>query len=133
MTTRTAEPLTDAELAGLNARWGVGHFPRYGWRDDINRLLATITADRARIKRLEADLETWEYRWRDEEARATTAEAALREVKALVDQQAEDDGLWFHAETAAEAFVQRELRKLHAAVDGVSPQEIARDIIEGMP
>ena len=35
----------------------------------------------------------------------------------LVHKQAEDDGLWFHAETCAEAYVQQELRKLHDAVE----------------
>ena len=41
-------------------------------------------------------------------------------VKALVDEQAEDDGLWFHAETAAEAYVQQALRRLHAVIEGKS-------------
>ena len=48
------------------------------------------------------------------EARA----AALAEPRRLVDAQAEDEGLWFIAETAAEAYLQQELRRLHAAVEG---------------
>ncbi len=35
----------------------------------------------------------------------------------LAHQQAEDDGLWFNAKTAAEAYLQAALRKLHAAVE----------------
>ena len=35
----------------------------------------------------------------------------------LVEIQAEDEGLWFEAQTAAEAYLQQELRKLHAAVE----------------
>lgn len=35
----------------------------------------------------------------------------------LVQQQAEDEGLWFTAERATEAYLQQELRKLHAAVE----------------
>ena len=35
----------------------------------------------------------------------------------LVRQQAEDDGLWFQAQTSAEAYLQQELRKLHAAIE----------------
>ena len=35
----------------------------------------------------------------------------------IVNEQAEDEGLWFYAETAAEAYVQQELRRLHAAVE----------------
>ena len=39
-------------------------------------------------------------------------------AKALVDKQAEDEGLWFIAETAAEAYLQQELRRLHRAIEG---------------
>ena len=48
------------------------------------------------------------------EARA----AALVEPRRLVDAQAEDEGLWFIAETVTEAYLQQELRRLHAAVEG---------------
>ena len=41
----------------------------------------------------------------------------------VVAQQAEDDGLWFIAETAAEAYVQQELRKLHAVIEGAAIDE----------
>ena len=36
----------------------------------------------------------------------------------IVNQQAEDEGLWFEAQTAPEAYLQQELRRLHAAVEG---------------
>lgn len=39
----------------------------------------------------------------------------------LVQKQAEDKGLWFVAQTAPEAYLQQELRKLHAAVEYYSP------------
>ena len=35
----------------------------------------------------------------------------------MVDEQALDDGLWFVAETAAEAYLQQELRALHACIE----------------
>lgn len=41
----------------------------------------------------------------------------LARLRALVDEQAEDDGLWFIARTAPEAYLQQELRRLHAAVE----------------
>ena len=41
----------------------------------------------------------------------------LRRIKKLVDSQAEDDGLWFIAKTAPEAYLQQELRKLHAVIE----------------
>ena len=36
---------------------------------------------------------------------------------ALVDEQAEDEGLWFIALTAPEAYLQQELRRLHARIE----------------
>ncbi len=45
------------------------------------------------------------------------AAARLLELRALVDRQAEDDGLWFHAQTAPEAYLQQELRRLHEAIE----------------
>ena len=36
---------------------------------------------------------------------------------AIVLGQAEDAGLWFQARTAPEAYLQQELRRLHAAVE----------------
>jgi hypothetical protein len=38
-------------------------------------------------------------------------------VRRLVDEQAEDEGLWFLAQTAPEAYLQQELRRLHAAIE----------------
>jgi len=40
---------------------------------------------------------------------------------AIVQQQAEDPGLWFNARTAPEAYLQQALRRLHAAVESSSP------------
>ncbi len=48
---------------------------------------------------------------------------ALTGLRALVDRQAEDEGLWFFAETAPEAYLQQELRTLHAAVEVATPEE----------
>ena len=42
---------------------------------------------------------------------------AYRYALALAASQAEDDGLWFVAETAPEAYLQQELRRLHAALE----------------
>jgi len=38
-------------------------------------------------------------------------------IIALVQEQAEDEGLWFEAKTAPEAYLQQELRKLHAVIE----------------
>lgn len=47
--------------------------------------------------------------------RAALAQPSISQQ--VVDEQAEDEGLWFRAETAAEAYLQQELRRLHAAVE----------------
>lgn len=39
-------------------------------------------------------------------------------IKALVAKQAEDEGCWFVAETVTEAYLQNQLRLLHAAIEG---------------
>ncbi len=41
----------------------------------------------------------------------------LKALRELVDEQAEDEGLWAIAETIHEAYIQQELRKLHAAIE----------------
>ncbi len=44
----------------------------------------------------------------------------VADLQALAREQAEDEGLWFHALTAAEAYVQQELRRLHQAIEEVT-------------
>jgi len=39
-------------------------------------------------------------------------------IQAIVDQQAEDEGLWFMAQTAPEAYLQEQLRLLHRVIEG---------------
>lgn len=41
----------------------------------------------------------------------------MSKLKELVNRQAEDDALWFQAQTATEAYLQQALRELHAAVE----------------
>ena len=53
----------------------------------------------------------------------------LNNALAVVKSQAEDAGLWFIAKTATEAYLQQELRKLHAAVEGRSPQRCAEKFL----
>ena len=43
--------------------------------------------------------------------------AHLAAIRKLVDEQAEDEGLWFIAKTAPEAYLQQELRRLHALIE----------------
>ena len=50
-------------------------------------------------------------------------EYGLIAIQKLVDEQAEDEGLWFHAETAPEAYLQQELRRLHRVIEGETENE----------
>ena len=49
-------------------------------------------------------------------------EDEFKKLTEMVNEQAEDDGLWFDAETATEKYLQRELRKLHAQIEKVNSQ-----------
>jgi len=41
----------------------------------------------------------------------------MNEILKLVNNQAEDEGLWFEAKTAPEAYLQHHLRLLHATIE----------------
>lgn len=41
----------------------------------------------------------------------------MDKILELVNEQAEDEGLWFAAVTAPEAYLQQELRRLHALIE----------------
>lgn len=46
-----------------------------------------------------------------------SADLRLKVIRMEVDRQAEDEGLWFEAQTAAEGYLQQELRRLHALIE----------------
>jgi hypothetical protein len=48
----------------------------------------------------------------------------------IVNEQADDDGLWFQAETAAEAYLQQELRYLHAAIEALGRNDVQEVTVE---
>jgi hypothetical protein len=54
----------------------------------------------------------------------------LTEIRAIVDAQAEDEGLWFRARTAPEAYLQQELRRLHEAIEAVIPRPAEVDLAD---
>ncbi len=54
-----------------------------------------------------------------------------REAKLIVDEQAEDEALWAvpvfkGTQSITEAYLQQELRRLHAAIEGKTPDEMAQ-------
>ncbi len=53
---------------------------------------------------------------------------AMLELVAAITQQARDEGLWFEAMTAPEAYLQQELRKLHDVAERVIVA-LAREVV----
>jgi hypothetical protein len=49
---------------------------------------------------------------------------------AVVNEQAEDGGLWFVPQTITEDYLQRALRRLHVAVEGKSLEQCAREALK---
>jgi len=49
----------------------------------------------------------------------------------IVGEQANDGRLWFDADYITEANLQTEIRRLHAAIEGVSPDDCARAALRG--
>jgi hypothetical protein len=52
---------------------------------------------------------------------------ALTAIQALVDEQAEDDALWFIDCSISEAYLQQELRRLHALIEQAVSQAVSDD------
>jgi hypothetical protein len=48
-------------------------------------------------------------------------------IKAVVDEQADDDGLWFIPVTITEDILQKALRRLHAVIEGKTPEQCAME------
>lgn len=46
----------------------------------------------------------------------------IERLRELVNEQAEDEGLWFIADHLPEAYLQQELRKLHSAIEPLVPE-----------
>lgn len=94
---------------------------------DIN--LAAIRARDTVTMETLPELERLAMTMEDEEMRAaillvTDRHALLGYVDTLttlVRAQAEDEGLWFLAATAPEAYLQYALRRLHHAIEGTTP------------
>jgi len=47
----------------------------------------------------------------------TKLKATIEHIRAKANKQAEDWGLWFETKTTSEAYLQQELRSLHAAIE----------------
>ena len=61
---------------------------------------------------------------------ASAVEEYKENLMKIVNEQAEDYGLWFQAQTAPEAYLQNALRRLHEAIEEKSSFECAMDSLE---
>ena len=84
--------------------------------------MTTITIDRAIVEQALADLKdlhkNHNITYAGTISRLEAALAQPNTAQQVVDEQAEDEALWFVAQTAPEAYLQQALRRLHAAVEG---------------
>lgn len=79
-----------------------------------------LYANRLIIKDLRYHADAIDANYGSETNLTQTLRYTARKLEALteiVDAQANDDGLWFFAETASEAYLQQELRRLHAEIE----------------
>lgn len=54
----------------------------------------------------------------------------MEDPKVVVDEQADDCGLWCQPGTIVEDMLQKALRRLHAAVEGETPEQCARAVLD---
>ena len=47
----------------------------------------------------------------------------MNDIQKLVNEQAEDEGLWFETKTAPEEYLQQELRRLHYAIENSTKEK----------
>lgn len=97
-----------------------------------NKLARQVIA----LRELKAERDRLQQQWSESDKAWLAARQEAQQVKAerdrlrevatriqqMVDAQALDEGLWFIAETAAEAYLQQELRRLHATIEGKQPE-----------
>ena len=79
---------------------------------------------------LEQELKFYIAQYREHIAELESLSAEGRLIQELVDEQAEDEGLWFIARTAPEACLQAALRRLHEVIEGRTGDEIAKDLVQ---
>ena len=54
----------------------------------------------------------------------------IKTIKDIVNEQANNEALWFEARHITEAYLQQELRRLHEAIEGKTSKECAIEIIK---
>lgn len=113
------------DLEEIRERHRNGYFQPVEGSKAIDALLAALDAKTAEVERLaQLQADTYaDYLRRHKDAcdrylEITDLKRQLAEARKLTAGQANDDGLWFDAKHASEAYLQKALRKLHAAIEG---------------
>lgn len=86
---------------------------------DYERRISELEAEK---ERHEDELVRYAHAFAEWVAERDRLREAATRIQQIVDTQALDEGLWFIAETAAEAYLQQELRRLHATIEGKQPE-----------
>ena len=81
----------------------------------LMQLVSDLRAENARLQKELVELRTELGRANAELVKSVGTRALLIEA---TDKQAKDEGLWFVAQTAPEAYLQQELRALHRLIEG---------------
>ena len=117
---------------------GGGSYPRDAFESLLDEYDEKIERLAAEVERLTIDRDFWKGNAKLAEAAEQcaqenqgAAEAERDRLRDIVRNQAEDAGLWFQAKTAPEGYLQQELRKLHAAIEGKSQEDCARAALKG--
>lgn len=90
--------------------------------EEIERVESDLARTESERNRTLAKLdEVWKV---NGELRSDLVEArkSIARLKQIVSEQANDEALWFVAHYATEAYAQQELRKLHAAIEGIDSE-----------
>ena len=92
-----------------------------GERDtEIERLRQELAESQARVSSWQNAHQTREEEINLLQDKITELNTRLSKAMTLINEQAEDSGLWFQATTASEAYLQQSLRLLTDAVEGLS-------------
>lgn len=90
--------------------------PFCAYESQLSQSQAELEKADAEILRLRVDRDKWR--------------GVAEKVVSVVNEQAEDEGLWFIAKTAPEGYLQQELRKIHAVIEFLYDQAIQPPVKE---
>lgn len=98
----------------------------------ICHALATARSDNERLRQRNEELRTANG-WAELEAEVERLNTRLASIRTLCATQANDDGLWFRAQYASEAYLQQALRELHrVAEEPTNPHQDLCDWANGV-